>query len=64
MDKKLKSFLRKEMMKLNKVKPTKSSPKHFHWYVKGFDQAKFDLLMDIDQKFQLGAFYKKGKTGE
>lgn len=55
MDKKLRVFLRKEMIKLNESKFDKDD------YIRGMKQAKFDLLMDIDQKFQLGAFYKKGK---
>ena len=61
MDKKLRTFLRKEMMKINKNLDEKFSEEQ-KIYVNAFCQAKFDLLMDIDQKFQLGAFYKKGKS--
>ncbi len=61
MDKKLRTFLRKEMMKLNRNLDTKISDEH-KIYIGAFCQAKFDLLMDIDREFQLGAFYKKGKN--
>ena len=57
MDKKLRTFLRKEMKKINT-----RSIKNKNTFIYAFTQAKFDLLMDIDQKFQLGAFYKKGKS--
>jgi len=61
MDKKLRAFLRKEMMKINNY-PTKFKSKSQRSFIYAFAQAKFDLLMDIDQKFKLGAFYKKGKS--
>jgi len=58
MDKKLKAFLRNEMRKVNlrNYNPLGSTRSDYH---KGFQQGVFDLLMDIDQKFQLGAFYKR-----
>lgn len=58
MDKKLRTFLRKEMMKINNY-PTKFKSKSQRSFVFAFAQAKFDLLMDIDRKFKLGAFYKR-----
>jgi len=61
MEKMLKLFLRREMIKLNKNLDEKLSDEQ-KMYLATFCQAKFDLLMDIDQKFKLGAFYKKGKT--
>lgn len=61
MDKKLRAFLRKEMYYVNlHGRNPLGSPRSD--YERGALQSKFDLLMDIDQKFKLGAFYKKGKS--
>lgn len=60
MKEELKKFLRSEMRKIN-IFPIKYKTKEEKSFVYAFLQAKFDLLMDIDRKFRLGAFYKKGK---
>ena len=51
---KLINFLKQEMDKVNKSSRTIE----YTDFKRGFAQGKFDLLMDIDRKFKLGAFIK------
>lgn len=60
MKSKLVRFLRSEMRKINLADKSYNGMKNkfSSLYFKGIQQAKFDLLMDIDIEFKLGAFVR------
>jgi len=61
---KLIKFLRAKMRKINLADKNYNGMKNkfSSLYFKGIQQAKFDLLMDIDIKFKLGTFSKCKKS--
>ncbi len=56
--KKLRDFIRAEVAKINKYQRTPGKVFKSDFSA-GLMQGKFDILMDIDLKFKIGAIYKK-----
>lgn len=58
----LRRYLRQEMDKLPSDKQMDNFPKEHKTFAICFSQATFNVLMDIDQMFDLGAFYEKERN--
>ena len=57
-DKSLRRFLRQKMKRVPTDEQMTKLKEPFGFC---FSQATFDILMDIDREFDLGAFYTKGE---
>ena len=58
----LRRYLRQEMGKLLTDEQMNKIPKEHRTFAICFSQSTFNVLMDIDRMFELGAFYEKERT--